>query len=335
MSESRRKVCVAGSVRTRLAQKLLEQAGCEIVLGGNINTKGGLISLIGDAEALLVSGWEVIDREVLEPSKHLQAVVKGSIGVEKIDLKAATRLGILVCNSPAHENFVGLAEATVGLIAALFKRLKLNEAQLRSGRWKNLAHQGDLMAGKTIGLIGFGRVGRETARRLGPWGVQLIAYSPNAKQDEAEALGVKLVSLEDVLRESDLISIHVVLTSETRHMMTLRELRIMKPTAYLVNTSRGAVIREEDLVRALNEGIIAGAALDVFEEEPLPRTSPLREVDPTRLILTPHSIGSNRQSLESGQRMGAESILSILEGKAPETVLNPEAIDRWRARFWS
>lgn len=322
MSELRRKVCVIGSVRTRLAQKLLEQAGCEIV------------SLLGDADALLVSGWEVIDREILEPSKSLQAVVKGAIGVEKIDLNAATALGILVCNSPAPENFVGLAEATVGLIAALFKRLKLNEAQLRSGRWKNLAHQGDLMAGKTIGLIGFGRIGRETARRLGPWGVRLIACSPNAKQGEAEALGVKLVSLEELLRESDLVSIHVVLTSETRHIMTLRELRMMKPTAYLVNTSRGAVIREEDLVGALNEGIIAGAALDVFEEEPLPLTSPLREVDPTRLILTPHIIGSNQQSLESGQRMAVDSILSIFQGKAPATVVNPDAIERWQARFW-
>jgi len=131
------------------------------------------------------------------------------------------------------------------------------------------------------------------------------------------------------------VTVHVVLTSETRHMITLKELKMMKPTAYLVNTSRGAAIREADLVQAVNEGIIAGVAFDVFEEEPLPMTSKLREADPTRVILTPHIIGNNPESARAGHRMAAESILSILAGQAPPTVLNPAAIERWKQRFWS
>jgi D-3-phosphoglycerate dehydrogenase len=118
-------------------------------------------------------------------------------------------------------------------------------------------------------------------------------------------------------------------------MVGLRELKLMKRTAFLVNTSRGAALKEEELIEALNDGIIAAAALDVFQEEPLPMNNKLREVDPTRLILTPHIIGNNPGSLEAGQRMAAASILSILEGKAPDTVVNPAAIERWKERFWA
>jgi len=271
----------------------------------------------------------------LDSCPNLQAVVKGSIGVENIDQKAATELGVLVCNSPAPENFTGLAEATVGLMVALFKRLKLNEPHLRQGGWKEPQNRGELMVGKTIGFIGLGRVGREVAKRLGPWELRLIAYDPYVRQEAVDSLGVRLVSLEEVLSESDLVTVHVVLTAETRHMITLKQLKTMKPTAYLVNTSRGGAIREEDLVEALNQGIIAGAALDVFEEEPLPMASKLRQVDPARLILTPHIIGNNPKSIESGHRMAVDSILSILAGKVPETVLNRGAVERWRERFWS
>ncbi len=342
MSASERKVCIPGPTRKDLVLELLTKAGCEVVAGKNIDDfpehryqPKDLIDLIGDASAIVVTTRDVVGAEVLTSCPKLQGVVKSSIGVENIDIKAATGLGILVCNSPAPENFTGLAEATVGLMSALFKRLKYNEAHLRRGGWKATELRGELMVGKTIGLIGCGRVGRAVARRLGGWEVRLIAYDPYVKQEDLDPLGVKLVSLEEVLTQSDLVTIHVVLTGETRGMIGLKELRMMKRAAYLINTARGAVIREEELVKALNEGIIAGAALDVFEEEPLPASSRLREVDPTRVILTPHIIGNNPQSLESGHRMAAESVLAILRGEIPSTVLNPAAVERWKAIFWS
>ena len=173
------------------------------------------------------------------------------------------------------------------------------------------------MVGKTIGIIGLGRVGRQVAKRLKAWELHLIGYDPYVKQQDLDPLGVKLVSLDELLQSSDLITIHVVVTEETRHMIKLKELKMMKPTAYLINTSRGVVVREGDLIQAIHQGMIAGAALDVFDDEPLPMESPLRGIDPERLILTPHIIGNNQESEESGHRMAVENMLSILKGKVP------------------
>jgi D-3-phosphoglycerate dehydrogenase len=252
-----------------------------------------------------------------------------------VDVEAATDLGILCCNSPTPENYLGVAEATMGLMVALFKRLKFNEQFFRNGGWKELQNRGSLMLGKTVGIIGVGRIGQNVAKRLGPWGMKVLGYDPYVKQETVANLGIKMVSLEELLKSSDAVTVHVVLTRETRGMLGMREFKMMKPTAFIVNTSRGPALKEAELVQALNEKLIAGAALDVFEEEPLPMESPLRQVDPMRLILTPHNIGANPGSAEAGQTMAAQSILAILDGKVPDTIVNPLAIERWKERFWA
>ncbi len=335
-----KKVCIPGPIHRPWIEEELRAAGCEILLGQPIDEfpkyryqESELIDLVADSDILLVTSRDRVPRSIMEACTNLRGVVKGSIGVEKIDIKAATDLGILVCNSPAPENFIGLAEAVVGLMVILMKRLRLNEQVLQEGGWRKEKNVGELILGKTIGIIGLGRVGREVAKRLEAWGVRLIAYDPYVMQEQVKEMAVELVSLEEVLRESDIVSIHVVLTSETTHMIGRKELRMMKPSAYLVNTARGEVIPQDDLAAALREGVIAGAALDVFEEEPLPKESPLRTIDPTRLIMTPHIIGNNFPSRMSGQRMALESILSLLCGETPSTVLNREAIPRWQERF--
>ena len=340
--DAKRKVCLTGPMRLRLIEELLREGGCELVLGKNAEDfrtykyeRRELIELIGDCPVVYPSGRDAIGAKVLDSCPDLQAVVKSSIGIETVDVDAATDLGILCCNSPTPENYLGVAEATVGLMVALFKRLKLNEAVMRAGGWKEAQNRGALMVGRTVGIIGAGRIGRNVAKRLAAWDMKFLGYDPYVSQETVAPLGIKMVALEELLRESDVVTLHVVLTRETRNMINLRELRMMKPTAYIINTSRGPAINEADLTRALNEGIIAGAALDVFETEPTPIGNPLRQVDPSRLIITPHNIGTNPGSLEAGQRMAAESILSILDGKAPETVVNPHAIDLWRQRFWS
>ncbi|MEE8074776.1 MAG: hydroxyacid dehydrogenase [Candidatus Binatia bacterium] len=335
-----KKVCIPGPIHRPWIEEELRAAGCEILLGQPIDEfpkyryqESELIDLVADSDILLVTSRDQVPRSIMEACTNLRGVVKGSIGVEKIDIKAATDLGILVCNSPAPENFIGLAEAVVGLMVILMKRLRLNEQVLQEGGWRKEKNVGELILGKTIGIIGLGRVGREVAKRLEAWGVRLIAYDPYVMQEQVKEMAVELVSLEEVLRESDIVSIHVVLTSETTHMIGRKELRMMKPSAYLVNTARGEVIPQDDLAAALRERVIAGAALDVFEEEPLPKESPLRTIDPTRLIMTPHIIGNNFPSRMSGQRMALESILSLLCGETPSTVLNREAIPRWQERF--
>ena len=263
------------------------------------------------------------------------AAAKSSIGIETVDVDAATDLGILCCNSPTPENYMGVAEATLGLMVALFKRLKFNEAFMRNGGWKEVQNRGTLMLGKTVGIIGVGRIGQNVAKRLGAWGMKILGYDPYVTQETVISLGIKMVSLDELLKESDLVTLHVVLTRETRGMIGMRELKLMKPTAFIVNTSRGPAIKEADIVQALNKKIIAGAALDVFDEEPMPMDNPLRQIDPYRLILTPHNIGANPGSSEAGQRMAAQSMLAILDGKVPDTVVNPLAIPRWKERFWA
>ena len=339
---AKRKVCLTGPMRLRLIEELLQDADCELVLGKNTEDfrthryeRRELIDLIGDCPVVYPSGRDVIGAEILDSCPELQAVVKSSIGIETVDVDAATDLGILCCNSPTPENYLGVAEATVGFMVALFKRLKFNEAFLRAGGWKEAQNRGMLMVGRTVGIIGVGRIGRNVAKRMAAWEMKFLGYDPYVSQETVTPLGIKMVSLEELLRESDVVTLHVVLTRETRNMITLRELKMMKPTAYIINTSRGPAINEADLTQALNEGIIAGAALDVFEVEPTPKSNPVRQVDPSRLIITPHNIGANPGSSEAGQRMAAESILSILKGKAPATVVNPDAIDQWRQRFWS
>ena len=337
-----RKVCLTGPTRLTLAEDILRQAGCDLVMGKNADEfrtfryeRRELIRLIGDAPVVFPSGRDMIGADILDSCADLQAVVKSSIGIETVDVEAATELGILCCNSPTPENYLGVAEATVGLMVALFKRLKLNETFMRANGWREPQNRGALMVGKTVGIIGVGRIGRNVAKRLGPWEMKLLGYDPYVAQETVAPLGVEMVALDELLRAADAVTLHVVLTKETRGMIGLRELRLMKPTAFIVNTSRGPAIQEADLVRALNENLIAGAALDVFDEEPLPLDNPLRAVNPSKLIMTPHIIGTNPGSQDAGQRMAAQSILSILEGRVPDTVVNPLAIPRWKKRFCS
>jgi len=339
---TRRKICLTGPARITVAEDALRSAGCELVLGKPQDDfrdfryeRKDLIKLIGDCPVVYPAGRDMISAEILDSCPELQAVVKSSIGIETVDVEAATDLGILCCNSPTPENYMGVAEATIGLMVAQFKRLKFNEAFLRTHGWKAPESRGSLMLGKSVGIIGVGRIGQNVAKRLGAWGMKILGYDPYVKQETVADLGIKMVELDDLLKQSDVVTLHVVLTRETRGMIGMRELKLMKPTAFLVNTSRGPAIKEADLVQALNENVIASAALDVFSEEPMPLDNPLRKVDAERLILTPHSIGTNPGSMEAGQKMAAQSILALLDGRIPETVVNPLAIPRWKERFAS
>lgn len=339
---AKRKVCMTGPTGLTVVEAGLRQAGCELVLGKPLDDfrefryeRKDLVKLIGDAPIVFPAGRDFIGADILDSCADLQAVVKSSIGIETVDVDAATDLGIICCNSPTPENYVGVAEATIGLMVALFKRLKRNEAHMRAHGWKEARNNGVLMLGKTVGIIGVGRVGQNVAKRLGGWGMKLLGYDPYVKQETVADLGVKMVSLEELLRDADVVTLHVVLTRETRGMLGLEQLKLMKPSAFLINTSRGPAIKEADLIQALNDNVIAGAALDVYMEEPTPMTNPLRQVDPEKLILTPHTIGTNPGSQTAGQKLAVASILALLDGKMPDTVVNPLAIPRWRERFWS
>lgn len=320
-------------------QKPLEEAGCDVVLGrsfdafpGNLYKEEQLIELLRDSDAAIVSTRERITRRVLEACPRLKIVAKATIGIEGIDLDAATDLGILVVNSPAPENYLGVAEATVGLILALVKRLPANQRTVRENAWKTPDILGAMLAGKTVGIVGLGRIGMNVARRLNGWDVELLATDPYVEPASAYSVGVRLAGLEALIRASDVLTLHVPLTPETGHMIGEEQLRAMKPSAYLINTSRGGVVDERALVRAIEEGSIAGTALDVFENEPLPLEHPLRRLPTERVILTPHSIGNNLALRETGTRMAIGAVLHALRGEFPLHVKNPNAVEPWRSR---
>lgn len=318
----------------------LRAAGCSVVAGPSIDERPGdrldesaLRELCAGADAILVSSRDHLTGSAMDAAPRLRVVAKATIGVERIDLAGATERGVLVVNSPAPENFVGLAEATVGLIVALAKRLLAKETRIVSGGWRDASTDGLVLAGRTVGIVGLGRVGSRVARRLAGWEVDLIGYDPYIPAERFDDLGVHAVTWRELVERSDVLTLHVPLTAETRGMVSAAELARLPDGALLVNTSRGPVVDESAVAEALMGGSLGAAALDVFEEEPLPSDSPLRLVPRERLLLTPHSIGSSRASRASGTRMATSAILAALTGRVPQHVVNPEAVDRWRGRW--
>ena len=292
-----------------------------------------LMALAREADVLMPASRDLVTGRVLAASDRLRAVVAPYIGVDRIDLAAATRRGILVANSPCEENFVGVAEATIGAALMLLKRVRPIETKLRAGAWRAPADYGDLLAGKTVGIVGVGRVGSEVAQRLAAWRVRLIGHDPYVPDDRFLDLAIDRVSYDELLRQSDIVTFHVVLTEETKGMLGRPELAAMKPTAIVINTARGAVLDEDALCRALAAGAIGGAALDTFGTEPLPASSELRDIDADRLVLTPHCIGQSEAARAAMWKMGIDSVGIVAAGRLPDHVVNPDVLPSWRRRF--
>ncbi|MGH9641680.1 MAG: NAD(P)-dependent oxidoreductase [Terriglobales bacterium] len=261
----------------------------------------------------------------LERAINLRGVVYPTIGVESLDLAAANELGIVVGHGATPENFIGMAEATLMLGLALVYRLNEAVDVLHNGRSRPSPPSARMLRGKTIGLVGVGRIGSELARLLKPCGGTVMAHTRSRRPNEDIA---EFVDLDTLLVSADLVFLLTTLTSDTRGMIGRDQLLLMKKSAYLVNTARGELIDEEALCEALSEQRIAGAALDVFEVEPLPLSSGLRSLD--SVILTPHIIGHTLESTESLLPAAIDNIWNILNRRAPRFCKNPEIAPRWR-----
>jgi D-3-phosphoglycerate dehydrogenase / 2-oxoglutarate reductase len=294
-------------------------------------TEAELIAAARDVDVILASHLDTISAGVMEAASRLRLVIVPFIGTDKIDVAAATRFGVLVANSPTPENFTAVAEATIGLALMLLKRVKHNEAKLRRGEWAARGDRGDFLFGKTVGIVGLGRIGSRVARRLAGWEVRLLASDPYASRADAEALGVALVELDTLLAESDVVTLHCALTQETRGLIGEKALRRMKPRALLINTARGEIVDEEAVCIALHAGAIAGAAVDAFAREPLPADSLYRQVDPEKLILTPHNVAHSEGGRRANLALALEQIVGLGRGEIPAHVVNPEAIARRRS----
>jgi len=294
-------------------------------------TEEELIELTKDADVIIHGATR---RPIMAAAKNLRAVVGPAIGYERQDVAAANELGIVVCNSPSVENFTGVAEATIGLMMALGKRIKHKEAIIRRGEWGTDADRGFLLTGKTVGIIGFGRTGTGVAKRLQGWDCRIITYDPYVSPEKAAMMGVEMVDdLSTLLEQSDYVTLHVVVTPETTNMISEEQFKQMKPTAYLINTSRGQPIDDAAFCKAINDGEIAGAALDVYWTEPLAADSPLRDLDQEKVILTPHNIAQSPDSRVGNLNLALQGALEVLAGKVPTNCVNPDVLPVWKQRW--
>ena len=295
-------------------------------------TPKDLIKHMKNVEVLIVH-LAPITKEVMEASGKLRVVGCMRGGPVNIDIDAATMLGIPVLRAPGR-NAEAVADYTIGLIIAHVRNIVRACTLLKQGIWRDefyfYEECGFELENKVLGIVGFGKVGREVAKRAKALQMRILAYDPYVSPNLMKSLGVEPTTLERLLEESDVVTLHVRLTDETRHMIGERELKRMKPTAILVNTSRGEIVDEKALIKALNEGWIAGAALDVFEKEPLPPDHPFLKMD--NVTITPHIAGASKEVVKRSVIMIAEDVKRLLKGEKPLYCVNPEVLEKEKAK---
>jgi len=280
--------------------------------------RAALLSALADAEAILIRSATQVDAEAIAAAKKLKVVARAGVGLDNVDVKAATTAGVMVVNAPTS-NIISAAELTIGHILSLARHIPAGHVSLSAGEWKRSAYTGTELYEKTVGIIGLGRIGALITARLQAFGMEVIAYDPYITAARAQQLGVQTVSLDELLERSDFVTIHMPRTPETLGMIGAEQLQKMKKTAYVVNVARGGLIDEAALHDALVSGEIAGAALDVFVQEP-PKESPLLGLP--NLIVTPHLGASTDDAQEKAGISVAKSVRLALAGE-----LVPDAVN--------
>jgi D-3-phosphoglycerate dehydrogenase / 2-oxoglutarate reductase len=302
------RVLVTDGVSDSGLSPLLEDARFEVVRVDK-SASDEFNTALGAAEALIVRSSTKVTGEMMDRGRKLRVVGRAGVGVDNIDLSGATERGIAVMNSPAG-NTVAAAELTMALILSVVRRVAEADRTIRDGKWDRSRLQGVQLKDRTLGLVGAGRIGSEVANRCRAFGMQVVAYDPYLTAERADFLGLSLTDLDQVLRTADVISLHVPLTEETTNLIDDEAIALMKPGAFVVNVSRGGVVDEGALARALAEGRLAGAALDVFETEPLAADDPLLALD--NIVLTPHLGASTVEAQELVAREIAVAVRDAL-----------------------
>jgi len=283
-----------------------------------------LITRASKADAVLITLTTRMTREVIESCPKLKIIGKYGVGTENIDLEAATELGIPVVNVPAM-NSNAVAELTIGLILAVMRRIPKGEKHIAGGGWRDESFIGDELMGSRVGVIGYGEIAKRVIRKLQGFEIrEIFVFTESKGHEKPEFRNVTFTDLPNLLRESDIVTLHKSLTPKSRGLIGGEELGLMKKTAYLINTSRGSLVDELGLVKALRERRIAGAALDVYEKEPLPPNHPLLSLD--NVVLTPHIGGSTHRTRLQMVTIAAGNVADFLRGKRinPQYIVNRE-----------
>lgn len=277
-----------------------------------------LISIIGNYDALVVRSQTRVTSKVIEAGKKLQVIGRAGVGVDNIDVEAATRLGVVVVNAPSS-NTISAAEHTIALMLSLARHIPRANASLKAGEWKRNEFTGIEVRNKTLGIIGLGNVGAAVARRAAGLEMKLLGFDPFVSPEHARNFGVEVVPLERLLKESDFITLHVPLTNSTKGLIGARQLALVKPTARLINTARGGLVDEEALVRAIEEKRMAGAAFDVFTTEPITESILFKN---DSIIVTPHLGASTVEAQALVSEDVAEQIICIFNGQPAQYAVN-------------
>ena len=318
--------------------RLYEESGCDFSVGPYVSEVGKaysadqLIELGNEYDAIIGMSRDKFTGEILSKCGRVQMIGKTGIGVDHIDLAAATEKGILVTNTPGNHE-LDVAEYAVGEMLLLTKGYAKLDAKVRAGGWRDSSTMGGELYEHTVGLVGYGAIGRHVARRLQWWDCKILAYDPYVSQEQCDAFGysVKMTGWETLFRESDIVSLHLPLNDKTKGCVGKREFQLMKKNAYIINTSRGPLLDVEALDRALSNKEIAGAAVDTHVEEPTGADYPLLKYD--NVIITPHCAGWAYGGLTRIAEHAARNTIEALSGKPPVNTVNPDAIALWRKRF--
>lgn len=309
---------------TDAIQRLRTKAEVQI-LTDKLPTEAALAEALRGSQAIIpVRERTKFTASLFERLPDLEYISQTGNHAYHVDMEAATRRGVVVSLAPGGNS---TTELTFGLMLAVMRRIPQSDAAMRRGEWPLVL--GYVLKGKTLGILGLGKIGTEVAAVARAFGMNVIAWGPTLTQERASISGATFISLEEVLKTADVISIHLALSEQSKNLLDEARLRLMKKSAYLINTARGAIVDEPALIKILGEKAIAGAALDVFVQEPLPRNHPLPELD--NVVLTPHLGWPTDSGFEGFAENAVTNILDYMEGKLTRA-LNPEALEYRHAR---
>jgi len=310
------KILITDHISEEGIRKLREFGDVEIQVGVS---EEELKARIAGYDALIVRSGTKVTREVIEAGTRLKVIGRAGVGVDNIDVDSATERGIMVVNAPGA-NTISAAEHTIGMLLSLSRKIPAANQSLKSGEWSRKKYMGVEVNGKVLGIIGLGRVGGEVAKRAKGLGMRVVAYDPFISQDKAGELGVSLMAFSEVLSISDFITIHTPLMKDTYHLIGKDEFEKMKEGVRIINCARGGIIDENALVEAIKSGKVAGAALDVFEQEPPPMDSDLLKLD--SVIVTPHLGASTEEAQRAAAIVIADEVIRALENKPVRNAVN-------------
>ena len=315
------RVLIADEV-SEVAVQAFAERGIEVSVRPGL-APAALAQIIGDYEGLVVRSATRVTPDLLSQAIRLKVIGRAGTGVDNVDIDAATKRGIVVMNTP-HGNSVTAAEHTIAMMCALARRIPQADRSTRKGNWERGRFMGVELRDKTLGVVGCGTIGAIVATLAQGLKMRVIAFDPYLAPDRAASLGVILATMDELLSDADVITLHVPLTDETRGIIDADALARTKPGVRIVNCARGGLVVEADLMRAIESGHVAGAALDVFEKEPLSADHPLCRAP--NVLLTPHIASSSRESMDRMATDCAQGVLDVLQGRRPADVVNPDVI---------